>query len=86
MYCNRCKTTKTFTREQTDENGDVVGVKMSTVGKGRMFVDRVFSENRNYEVVCLNCGTRRFVAKNTRFGQWLDNREEQFANAASRGR
>lgn len=49
-----------------------------------MFVDRVFSENKNYELFCIKCGTRKFIHKQMRFGQWLHNRETKLANAAAR--
>lgn len=52
--------------------------------RNRMFVDRVYSANRNYEVMCVGCGARRFVPKGSRFGRWLANKEELFANASIR--
>lgn len=42
---------------------------------GRVFLDRVFSDNKNYEVYCILCGDRQFVSKSTEFGQWLDKME-----------
>jgi len=51
---------------------------------GRMFVDRVFSENKNYELFCILCGNRPFVGKNTSFGRWLHRKETALANAAAR--
>jgi len=52
--------------------------------KGRMFVDRTFTENRNYEVYCIICGARRFIGKGTVLGKWLDKMEKARENAASR--
>ena len=42
---------------------------------GRIFLDRVFSDNKNFETSCLMCGDRRFINKDTEFGQWLTKRE-----------
>lgn len=51
---------------------------------GRVFVDRVFSENRNYEVACVLCGGRRFINKDSVFGRWLHKKESAFQNAVGR--
>lgn len=51
---------------------------------GKMFVDRVFSENRNYELFCIICGRRDFISKRTPKGQWLDERENALLNATCR--
>lgn len=42
---------------------------------GRMFLDRVFTDNRNYETFCIMCGDRQFVSKNSELGQWLTRME-----------
>lgn len=52
--------------------------------RGRMFVDRTFSENRNYEVFCLMCGERKFISKNTELGKWIHKNEVARENAATR--
>lgn len=38
---------------------------------GRTFLDRIFSDNKNYETYCILCGDRKFVQKSSEFGQWL---------------
>jgi hypothetical protein len=45
--------------------------------KGRLFVDRVYSQNLRIEVSCLMCGKRWFIKKDTRFGAWLTAKEEK---------
>lgn len=42
---------------------------------GRVFLDRVFSDNKNYELYCILCGDRRFVSKDTELGKWLEKME-----------
>lgn len=42
---------------------------------GKVFVDRTFTENKNYEVFCILCGKRTFVSKHSQFGQWLHGKE-----------
>jgi DNA-directed RNA polymerase subunit RPC12/RpoP len=42
---------------------------------GRVFLDRVFSDNANYEVYCVMCGDRRFISKSSELGQWLSKKE-----------
>lgn len=44
---------------------------------GRVFLDRVFSDNKNFELYCILCGDRSFVSKGTEFGQWLNNMENK---------
>lgn len=51
---------------------------------GRMFVDRTFSENKNYELFCIICGARTFINKNTEFGRWLHQKEKERETAAQR--
>ena len=50
---------------------------------GRVFLDRTFSDNKNYELYCILCGDRQFVSKDTELGKWLDKkeRERQFARS-----
>lgn len=75
MNCRRCKTVRTVRRGGKD---------ITVVNQGRMFVDRVFSENKNYELSCVLCGERKFIAKNTVFGKWIDKKEQMFSNASVR--
>lgn len=42
---------------------------------GRVFLDRTFIDNKNYETFCVICGDRQFIAKNTRLGQKLAHAE-----------
>jgi DNA-directed RNA polymerase subunit RPC12/RpoP len=48
---------------------------------GKMFLDRTFSDNENYEIYCMMCGVRKFISKKTGFGAWLQKVEEQRRNA-----
>lgn len=50
---------------------------------GRVFLDRVFSDNMNYETSCIICGARKFIGKETELGQWLTKRERARQNAGS---
>lgn len=47
--------------------------------KGAVFLDRTFTDNKNYEVFCILCGKRTFVSKGSSFGQWLDKQERAHA-------
>lgn len=38
-------------------------------------MDRIFSDNKNYEVYCILCGDRRYVGKETDLGIWLTKME-----------
>lgn len=38
---------------------------------GTVFLDRVFTDNKNFETSCLMCGERKFIGKETELGQWL---------------
>ena len=38
---------------------------------GAVFLDRTFTENKNYEVFCLLCGKRTFVRKHSELGKML---------------
>lgn len=50
--------------------------------RGRVFIDRVFSDNKNFEVYCIMCGDRKFIGKRTELGLWLARSEEARMNAA----
>ena len=50
---------------------------------GRMFLDRVFSDNKNFELYCILCGDRKFVSKSTEFGTWLSQVETSFRKEKS---
>jgi len=44
--------------------------------KGRVFVDRVFSQKLHVELFCIMCGKRWMVNKDTSaLGRWLENLE-----------
>lgn len=42
---------------------------------GKLFLDRVFTDNVSFETSCLHCGDRKFVNKTTELGKWLAKRE-----------
>ena len=45
--------------------------------KGRVFVDRVFSQKSHIELFCIMCGKRWMMNKNTnKLGKWLETLEE----------
>lgn len=44
---------------------------------GRVFLDRVFVDNKSYELYCLICGARRFESKGSLVGQWLTQKERE---------
>ena len=50
---------------------------------GRVFLDRVFSDNKNFETSCILCGDRRYIAKETELGLWLTKKEQALRNARS---
>ena len=50
---------------------------------GRVFLDRVFSDNKNFEVYCMLCGDRKFVNKDTELGKWLAKMESKRMLASS---
>ena len=50
---------------------------------GRVFLDRTFSDNKNFELYCIMCGDRRFVSKDTELGQWLSRVEKRRLRAGS---
>lgn len=50
--------------------------------KGRVFVDRLYSEKKHVELVCLGCGRRWMLDKEkNRFAAWLLKVEEAHAHA-----
>lgn len=50
---------------------------------GRVFIDRVYSENSHVELACVLCGRRWMLNKEKGvFAQWLMKVEEQRANAS----
>jgi hypothetical protein len=44
---------------------------------GRVFLDRIFSDNKNFETSCILCGDRRFIGKDTEDGRWLAEQEQR---------
>lgn len=44
---------------------------------GRIFLDRVFSDNKNFETSCIICGDRRYIGKDTETGEWLAKKEKE---------
>lgn len=52
--------------------------------KGRVFVDRIFSEKKHVELFCMLCGRRWMLDKEkNRFAKWLLERENEHANAVA---
>ena len=48
--------------------------------KGRVFVDRVFSQKLHMELFCILCGKRWMVNKETNsFGRWLEEQDRLHA-------
>ncbi len=44
--------------------------------KGRVFVDRVFSQKLHVELFCMMCGKRWMINKDTsKLGKWIEKRE-----------
>lgn len=43
---------------------------------GRVFVDRVYSQNLRIELFCIMCGKRWMIKRETRLGAWLARREQ----------
>jgi hypothetical protein len=43
---------------------------------GRVFVDRVYSQNLRVELFCIMCGKRWMVRRDNRFGSWIAKLEE----------
>jgi hypothetical protein len=51
---------------------------------GRVFVDRVFSQKLHVELFCMLCGKRWMVNKETsRFGKWLERKDQELAKSFS---
>lgn len=46
-------------------------MKCSRCKTGKMFLDRVFSDNVSFETSCLHCGHRDYVGKDSELGKWL---------------
>ena len=44
---------------------------------GRAFLDRVYTDNKNFETSCLLCGDRRFIGRETELGQWIQKVEKK---------
>lgn len=44
---------------------------------GRVFLDRVFSDNMNFEVFCVICGDRKFVSKSSDLGKFIEESERR---------
>jgi hypothetical protein len=57
----------------------MIGCKKCT---GRVFIDRVFTDNRNFELYCIMCGDRKFITKRSELGKWLAKQEAARMNAA----
>lgn len=52
--------------------------------KGRVFVDRVFSQKLHIELFCVMCGKRWMLNRETnRFAKWLDQRDNEHAKSLS---
>lgn len=43
--------------------------------KGKVFVDRAFTDNKDIETYCILCGDRKFISRSTEFGKWLEKME-----------
>jgi hypothetical protein len=51
---------------------------------GRVFVDRVFSQKLHVELFCMLCGKRWMINKETsRFGKWLEKKDQELAKSFS---
>ena len=47
--------------------------------RGRVFIDRVFSQKLHMELFCIMCGKRWMINKETnRFGRWLEKQEKDY--------
>lgn len=44
---------------------------------GRVFLDRVFSDNVNFELFCIICGDRKFINKDSEIGEFIDESEKR---------
>ena len=45
--------------------------------KGRVFVDRVYSQNLRVEFFCIMCGKRWMIRRDNRFASWVARQEEK---------
>lgn len=43
-----------------------------------MLLERMFSENKEFEISCIICGGREFVSKGSELGKWLVKMEHQY--------
>ena len=59
------------------------GMMVHSRCNGRLFLDRVFTDNTSFEVACLHCGERKFIKKQTEFGQWLARMEAALDRATN---
>lgn len=48
---------------------------------GKMFLDRVFTDNSSFEASCLHCGHREFIGKGSELGLWLTKIEKRRVRA-----
>jgi len=48
---------------------------------GKVFVDRMFSENANPELMCIACGKRWFLKRANRFTTWLEQTERKLGTS-----
>lgn len=72
MWCKKCETTKVLT------DGSIQKIR------GRVFVDRIFSERSHVELFCINCGARWMLDKGKSvFAAWLMKVEESHAAAVT---
>ena len=47
--------------------------------KGRVFIDRVFSQKLHMELFCIACGKRWMINKETNaLGRWLEQRDLKY--------
>lgn len=52
--------------------------------RGRVFVDRVFSQKLHVELFCILCGRRWMINKDTNaFGRWLEQKDKEHAKSYS---
>jgi predicted nucleic-acid-binding Zn-ribbon protein len=42
---------------------------------GKVYLDKMFSENSKLELCCVKCGRRVFVEKSSELGKWLLERD-----------
>lgn len=46
--------------------------------KGRVFIDRVFSQKMHIELYCISCGKRWMINKEmSAFGRWINKKENE---------